>query len=1169
MYPAHICEKYMHNPRSAPNIVIGTLGITEVSTSYILVTSRGKGMDLDPKFFMDSTPPEASGSASQTELPQKPGIATNKEQTLQTIDEAVPQKPALPLAEKPKTSTIAIEPIQHQITSFLKRPVILQQGKINPSMNTGSFVFNMEFPTAILEHPMIHPKIQGFRFIRGTISVRFQHNAQPFQQGLFRMAYFPMLSPIREWDSQLDSFRRFSGLNGVDINFSNNNPIVLKIPFIYPTPSYDMILSTDAWAYLQMQCYLPLRSNGTADVSYTVYAHFDDVEVSMPTSQRPSLPPNNNCLTQPRKVIPAILQSNFEEIELGSPRIIQMKDFWYVLFFSFFAYLYSKLFRRRSNAIVVQAGVEEKATTSGSLEKIVSAVDSIVTIAEGIPLLSSIARPIVDSFSNIVSLATSFGWSKPSSDKIFQKFRYRMVDNMNNADGVELTSNMALFTDNRVNVALPQYGVNYDEMAIQSIVKIPQYIDKFSISTSIEENNRLWYAEIDPMKLTCTRNTTTRRVDTTLLGYVCAAFEVWRGGLRFTFKVAKTRFHSARVMIVWYNTEEPPSTKFNCSTAYNYQILWDLSESYETQVVVPYIQSVEWLGLHSDYGSHKRSNGYIAMYLINQLRAASGVVSNTIDVAVEVAGCPDFSIQIPRDPRIDGYTVRPITSNLENSSPIRAMRNGDYVAARTDTVYIELLDKLYPVGVGTGYLTPMPIGMYYNQQTSPTNFEWRKVDSIQTILAWDDSQRAYGLEIRVGTDFRITPSNTIYLSRPHVLTLIAADYGLMAFRLEYVQNRKLTIKDHKHEAIAKIEQKLEDVSKKIDDDLKVHSNLLSSLKIDLDVVGKIALIVHAINVRQMKLIYNDEFFTVEDDSSIEFDVPTGFEVTYKGTTTNVGLYGKIKIVYFGSKIVGKNKFNFILYHGKDMLDFVSFTLTSSDMPFLIAKNVFTASLQGRQDALIDQSRENITGLTRLNVDPHFRTIGENIRSIRALLKRYGHFTSIDSEPGDTFGIFKSEALFDPYLMTSGTQVVSTSNIGSTDNISYFAPLFRFFSGEMRFKVFVQNEHGEVYNGIIYVVHFPNYNSFTPPTTSETVLSTVAYNITQEGCIEFTIPFYNKNYMIVNGSIQETELLSPLNTRVGLFTTNANKLKYLVFRAFGEFSTFGALLSSAELVYNET
>jgi len=121
---------------------------------------------------------------------------------------------------------------------------------------------------------------------------------------------------------------------------------------------------------------------------------------------------------------------------------------------------------------------------------------------------------------------------------------------------------------------------------------------------------------------------------------------------------------------------------------------------------------------------------------------------------------------------------------------------------------------------------------------------------------------------------------------------------------------------------------------------------------------------------------------------------------------------------------------------------------------------------------------------------------------------------------------------------------------------------------MRFKVFVQNEHGDAYNGIVYVVHFPNYNSFTPPTINETVLSTIAYNTNVEGCIEFTIPFYNKNYMIVNGAIQETELLSPLNTRVGLFTTNANKLKYVVFRAFGEFSTFGALLSSAELVYSE-
>lgn len=57
----------------------------------------------------------------------------------------------------------------------------------------------------------------------------------------------------------------------MDINLESKEPMVIEIPFIYPLPSYDMIVEPDAYANMVFVVYSPL-SGGTAD--FTVFARF-------------------------------------------------------------------------------------------------------------------------------------------------------------------------------------------------------------------------------------------------------------------------------------------------------------------------------------------------------------------------------------------------------------------------------------------------------------------------------------------------------------------------------------------------------------------------------------------------------------------------------------------------------------------------------------------------------------------------------------------------------------------------------------------------------------------------------------------------------------------------------------------------------------------------------
>jgi hypothetical protein len=206
-----------------------------------------------------------------TLIKQQNLIVETQEQLLTTVDEQESLTTTTPYEVQDVRSLAPVESRTHEITDYLKRPLILLQGTLKTTDSTGSEVFRMELPDTLLLHPMIAPKIEGFRFIRGTIVVRFQHNAQPFQQGIYRLAWIPVLSPDDVFNTQLNTFKQFSGLNGIDINLMTKEPIEIEVPFVYPNPSYDMIMRPDSWATVIMKTYLPLNSLASSDVSYVVY----------------------------------------------------------------------------------------------------------------------------------------------------------------------------------------------------------------------------------------------------------------------------------------------------------------------------------------------------------------------------------------------------------------------------------------------------------------------------------------------------------------------------------------------------------------------------------------------------------------------------------------------------------------------------------------------------------------------------------------------------------------------------------------------------------------------------------------------------------------------------------------------------------------------------------
>lgn len=553
-------------------------------------------------------------------------LVVKQDQIMTIVDEAPAETYSLPLVVKPVVVSDALESRQHDIKDFLSREILVGDFSFTNTNSRNDTIFSLDFPSVLIDQGMVAEKILGFKFIRGDILVKIVLNKMPFQSGILKVGIFPMRSVDDEFNSQLESFEQFSGLQGVDLNLQTNKTFEIRIPFVFPLTAWDLIDRPVDWANLQCRVYSPLRSgSGTDNVSVTVFAHFDPatLDLSMPVST----------------------------VSARSAQLLSE--------------FYGNESRRR-----LQMGIakeKEEASKPGSISTAMKGIGMISQVASGIPGLGAIAG-VANVASGIVgSIASSFGFSKPLSEQIPTHVRPIYAKGMNNSDFVDIGHNMALSSVNSLDVASPLFGTDIDEMSFAHIMRIPQFFESFEYSTSSVRNRLIYSTAVNPMATFQTFSGTSdlRVVRCSNMGLIASCFKNWRGSINYTFKFSKTSFHSGRLMLVWFNQTDAIFNTYEPQFAKNYSIMMDLNENMEFDVNIPYIQAQPWFNNQSALPrSDGQSNGRIGIYVINTLQVA-GLASNTIEVMVETRAGNDMFFAVPRAPQYKfGFLSAQATTSL-------------------------------------------------------------------------------------------------------------------------------------------------------------------------------------------------------------------------------------------------------------------------------------------------------------------------------------------------------------------------------------------------------------------------------------------------------------------------------------------------------------------------
>jgi hypothetical protein len=249
--------------------------------------------------------------------------------------------------------------------------------------------------------------------------------------------------------------------------------------------------------------------------------------------------------------------------------------------------------------------------------------------------LSTYANSISWVADRVTSVASVFGWSKPTAGDSAGKMLIIQAPNHNTVDGDSEARPMSYLSKPGVVSLDGVSGTDYDEMDFSYICRKPAWFKTMTWPTSALAGDSLTGAPI----------TVTPYSQVTIGGaqhyqpiaFVASFFRVWRGSLLFRFKVVRTEFHSGRLSVAFFPGAQD-LTPYTGNPAYVHRQIIDIRESTEFEILVPFIHEHAWC---------YEKTGILAVTVVDPL-SAPATVSTSISIAVEISAGEDFEVAMPR-----------------------------------------------------------------------------------------------------------------------------------------------------------------------------------------------------------------------------------------------------------------------------------------------------------------------------------------------------------------------------------------------------------------------------------------------------------------------------------------------------------------------------------------
>ncbi len=555
----------------------------------IVLWSRGRytaqALQVDMKHASSSETPAAVGpNGAKTITDTTPHVTTTEmnqsDVTTTFVGSAVVEKsdPSATTFSSPAYVNAMTTEYLMTLKKALCRPVQLTTGNWLSSDAVGFVEFTGSLPELLLTQSIFAKKVDGFQGIRGSITLRLQATANPFQQGILKLQFYPM----SDYDASLPSRQldpaSWSFWPSVELNLAKETACEFRVPFTIPVSFCDLVTTNPTlrpqMGSIWIRVYSQLKfGSGSTTVGWNLYGHWneDDLELFNPT--------------------PNAYQSGAHHVSKKS---------------------------------VLPSDAEKKSSSiSASLE--VGA--HMATIASGVPVLADVAGPTAWALRVASRVASAFGYSRPPLDSkpqmvVGYKYPYNST-----VEGPDASLPLSLTIQPSLKVEPKLSGKTEDEMSIDS------FVGKFGFNTNINMDTS---ASVGAVLLNYILGPYEH--STGELSYpkphqmLALMFNYWRGNIRIRIKFAKTKMHTARLMFAFF-----PGVLTNQTLAqaeYVHREVVDIATTEELVYELPFTAPTPYLqcqggGAYGAYGSFQ-------IIVVNPLQAPS-TVANNIDMIIETA----------------------------------------------------------------------------------------------------------------------------------------------------------------------------------------------------------------------------------------------------------------------------------------------------------------------------------------------------------------------------------------------------------------------------------------------------------------------------------------------------------------------------------------------------
>jgi len=455
-----------------------------------------------------------------------------------------------------------------------------------------------------LNNANIKKKIDNFAFLRGKLHIKIMVNGTPFQYGLLRACYSPLLGlvsdKIRTTTATEPLLTPYSQQPGFFVTPAANAGGQMELPFFYHKNWLDITNATDVQNFgtLIYTVFAPLGvavTGGSTSVTVQTFAWMSDVELMGST---------------------ASLSLQGDEYEEGTGKI--------------------------------SAPASAVANVAGYLTKV--------------PIIGPFARATQIGARAVGSIAKIFGFT--NVPVIADVHGYQPMNAPMLASGHIGTAVQKFTLDPKQELSLDPtlHGLTpKDELSIPYIKAKESYFGSGTWSTSDTTDKLLFACRVGPVLYqranitNASAATVGQRVYHTPLSYMAQMFMNWRGSIIIRFKVVATKFHKGRLKISYDPRSDITSTNPDVNTVYTHIV--DIGEEDDIEIEIPYHQATPWCLIDKGLGDNWNTTGGLPLrdaydngvLTVRVLTTLTAPAAGSLKVLAFVKGGDDFEYANPAD----------------------------------------------------------------------------------------------------------------------------------------------------------------------------------------------------------------------------------------------------------------------------------------------------------------------------------------------------------------------------------------------------------------------------------------------------------------------------------------------------------------------------------------